>query len=84
MKVNLVNSSSIAPMNLSNSELARHIEHEFPNLTGSLKMMLNRLKGLNSGVPFESENDFSTYPCGCKDSEPDIVCCPKCGTKLEI
>jgi hypothetical protein len=66
MKAIPVVTSSIAPMNLSNSELANHIEHEFPNLTGSLKMMLDRLKG----------------PCGCK--EANIICCPKCGTALEI
>lgn len=82
MKAIPVVTSSIAPMNLSNSELANHIEHEFPNLTGSLKMMLDRLKGKNSGVPYATENDFNKCPCGCK--EVDIICCPKCGTALEI
>lgn len=82
MKAILANQTSIAPANLSNSELARHIEYEFPNLTGSLKMMLDRLKGVSPSVPYASENDFSTCPCGCKNQE--TVCCPKCGTELEI
>lgn len=82
MKAIPVVSSSIAPMNLSNSELARHIRYEFPNLSGSLKLMLNRLEDIASGVPFESENDFNKCPCSCK--ETDIICCPKCGTALEI
>lgn len=46
----------IAPSNLTNAELVRHIEHEFPDLDGSLKMLLERFEGLIELPEADGEN----------------------------
>jgi hypothetical protein len=70
----------VPALNLTNAELIDHINNEFPNLSGSLLMMFNRFRGLNSGVDYVGELD-----CMCPTrTKGDVVSCPKCGSKLEI
>ena len=81
MKIQQVETFPIPALNLTNEELINHISNEFPNLSGSLLMMFNRFRGYKTGVDYIGELD-----CMCPTRQPkfDIVCCPKCGTKLEI
>lgn len=81
MNARVLEEFPIAPLNLSNEELIRHIDYEFPNLSGSLLLMFNRFRGNKLGVNYVGEED-----CSCSPSTYDdvVTTCPKCGTKLEI
>ena len=56
--------------NMSNEELAAHIQHQYPNLQGPLKMLLERF----SNRARELNYDFQEVKCGH---------CPSCGVELE-
>ena len=56
--------------NMTNEELAAHIRHQYPNLQGPLKMLLERF----SNRALELDFDFQEVKCGQ---------CPSCGVELE-
>ena len=56
--------------NMTNEELAAHIRHQYPNLQGPLKMLLERFSNRAPELDF----DFQEVKCGQ---------CPSCGVELE-
>lgn len=64
---------------MSNTELIRHIEWEFPDLSGSLKLML---------VRFEQKCGHCNFEEDCIPTDEvvieDKLTCPKCGTVLDL
>lgn len=56
--------------NMTNEELAAHIRHQYPDLQGPLKMLLERF----SNRAWELDFDFQEVKCGQ---------CPSCGVELE-
>lgn len=56
--------------NMTNEELAVHIRHQYPNLQGPLKMLLERFSNRARELDF----DFQEVKCGQ---------CPSCGVDLE-
>lgn len=56
--------------NMTNEELAAHIRHQYPNLQGPLKMLLERFSNRARELDF----DFREVKCGQ---------CPSCGVELE-
>ena len=61
--------------NYTNSELIRHIENEFPELSGSLLVLLKR---------FDDQCADDDNPNARNEDEDIVVKCPKCGTQLQI
>ena len=61
--------------NYTNSELIRHIENEFPELSGSLLVLLKR---------FDDQCAGDDNPNARNEDEDIVVKCPKCGTQLQI
>lgn len=62
------------PVNLSQTELVRHIEHHYPNLDGPLLVLLRK----NAGGGFYREDNW-------KPLMPADPCkCPHCGTKFTV
>ena len=60
--------------NYTNSELIRHIENEFPELSGSLLVLLKRF----------DDQCSDNNPNARNEDEDIVVKCPKCGTQLQI
>lgn len=58
--------------NLTNTELARHIRHHYPQMTGPLAVMLERFENRSS-----QETDAPIDPAGHHK-------CPHCGTGFEV
>ena len=56
--------------NMTNEELAAHIRHQYPDLQGPLKMLLERFSNRAQELDF----DFQKVKCGQ---------CPSCGVELE-
>lgn len=67
--VSVTGISSSPASNLSNEELIRLIENEFPNLQGPLKMLQER---------------FAKYFDHVDEHLPSDVQCPCCGTSIEL
>ena len=63
--------------NFTNAELVRHIEHEFPDLSGSLLILLKR---------FNDQCDPEDMGRGRKQRRRGhcVVTCPKCGMELQL
>jgi len=59
-------------------EVIIHVERFFPNLTGALKQLLERLK--NPGV--DASNRIEDRFCAARVKATG--CCPNCGTVLEV
>lgn len=68
MSFRLASPISPAFSNMTNEELAAHIRHQYPNLQGPLKMLLERFSNR------ARELDFQEVKCGQ---------CPSCGVELE-
>lgn len=62
---------------MTDDELARHIEYEFPDLLGSLRLLLDRFQKRLSCI----EN--CPYEEVALDKEQEFSC-PSCGTKFKI
>ena len=58
--------------NFTNAELVRHIEHEFPDLSGSLLILLKRFNDQCDPEDMGRDNEDADI----------VVTCPKCGTEL--
>ena len=72
----LIETAPKAPIsgNFTNGELIRHIENEFPDLSGSLLVLLERFDNI-------CEQDEQ----GVFDNTINLtIKCPKCGTELEF
>ncbi len=70
MSFHLASPISPAFSNMTNEELAAHIRHQYPNLQGPLKMLLERFSNRARELDF----DFQEVKCGQ---------CPSCGVELE-
>jgi len=62
------------PSNYSNDELARHVRHHFPNLSGPLLTLLERFEGQEGTVNAVRKLE---------DQESKVTC-PHCGTEIQI
>ena len=70
MSFRLVKPIQPAFSNMTNEELAAHIRHQYPDLQGPLKMLLERF----SSKARERDYDFQEVKSGR---------CPSCGVELE-
>lgn len=69
----IYNEEPAVPSNYSDQELVGHIRHNFPDLSGSLLLLLNR---------FESNLDKMDE---LRDMEQvHTIACPQCGTRIQI
>ena len=68
-----VHSVGTAPSNLTNPELLNHAEREFPNPSGTLKMLMLRFQ-----IYVEEYED----PCDLPDYE--VHPCPTCGSPIKV
>lgn len=77
----LIETTPKAPIsgNFTNAELIRHIENEFPDLSGSLLVLLKRFDDICE----QDENPQHKVHVDDEYGE-DVVMCPKCGTKFEL
>lgn len=67
----IYNEEPAVPSNYSGQELVGHIRHNFPDLSGSLLLLLNR---------FESDLDKMGELSGMVHT----IACPHCGTRIRI
>ena len=70
MSFRLVKPIQPAFRNMTNEELAEHIRHQYPDLQGPLKTLLERFSSKARGLDY----DFQEVKCGH---------CPSCGVELE-
>lgn len=62
------------PSNYSDKELASHVRHYFPGLSGALLALLERFEELEGTVNAVRD----------PDAEELKVVCPHCGTEIQI
>lgn len=63
------------PSNYSDAEVAAHVRHYFPNLSGPLKTLLDR---------FEGHHDTINAVKQAQDNGDMEVSCPHCGTVIGL
>lgn len=73
----IFNEAPVVPSNFSDQELIGHIRYHFPDLSGSLLVLLDRFES-NFDKMDELRSTFRNM------EQVHTMACPQCGTRIQI